>query len=49
MEVEDNLDFRHVLNHVKNIYMTKTKKVIQMILDKIAQIFIIKIQIMNNI
>jgi hypothetical protein len=49
MEVADNLGFKLVLNLVKNTFMMITKIVIQMTLGKIAQICIIKIQIMNNI
>ena len=49
MEVADNLDFKHVSNLVKNTYTIPTKSFIQMILDRIVQIFIIKILIMRSI
>ena len=48
MEAAGNLDFKLVLSRVKNTYMMTTKRAIQMILDKIALIFIIKILIMSN-
>ena len=49
MEVADNLDFKHVSNLVKNTYTIPTKSFIQMILDRIVQIFIMKILIMRSI
>ena len=49
MEVGDNLDFKHVLDLVKNTYMMITRNFIQMILDRTALIFTIKIQIMKGI
>jgi hypothetical protein len=48
MEAEDNLDFKLVSSRAKNTFMMIIKRAIQMIQDKIALIFTIKILIMNN-
>jgi hypothetical protein len=47
--VADNLDFKHVSSLVKNTYTIPTKSFIQMILDRIVLIFIMKILIMRSI
>jgi len=48
MEAEGNLDFKLVSSRAKNTFMMIIKRAIQMIQDKIALIFTIKILIMNN-
>jgi hypothetical protein len=48
MEVEGNLDFKHVSSHAKNTFMMIINRAIQMIQDKIALIFTIRILITNN-
>jgi len=48
MGVEGNLDFKLVSSRAKNTFMMIIKRAIQMIQDKIALIFTIRILIMNN-